>query len=57
VLADAEVVKLWRTMEGEGDPALTCFAVLAFTGCRRREATRMRWSELDPAERELVVAT
>jgi len=58
-LTEAEFLKLWRALEEEGDPALTAFAVLAFTGCRRREATQMRRSELDldkatwtlPAER------
>jgi integrase len=46
-LTDAEVLKLWRALQEEGDPARTAFAVLAFTGCRRREATQMRHSELD----------
>jgi integrase len=44
---EAEFLKLWRAFEEEGDPAFTVFAVLAYTGCRRREATRMTWSELD----------
>lgn len=47
ILSDTEYLTLWRALEGEGDPALTCFAVLAFTGCRRREATQMRWSEVN----------
>lgn len=46
-LLDAEVVKLWRALEEEGDPALTTFAVLTFTGVRRRQATRMERRELD----------
>jgi integrase len=46
-LTDAEFLKLWRALEEEGDPALTCFAVLTFTGARRREATQMQWSEVD----------
>lgn len=46
-LTDAEILKLWRALEGEGDPALACFATLAFTGTRRREATQMRHVELD----------
>ena len=46
-LTDDELVTVWRALEIEGDPALTCFAVLAYTGCRRREATGMRWAELD----------
>jgi integrase len=47
ILADAEFLTLWRALEVEGDPALACFMTLAFTGCRRREATQMRWAELD----------
>jgi integrase len=47
VLVDAEMMKLWRALEEEGDPALTTFAVLSFTGVRRREATRMERGELD----------
>jgi integrase len=46
-LTDAEVLKIWRALKEEGDPALACFGVLAFTGCRRREATQMRHAELD----------
>jgi integrase len=46
-LTDAEILKLWRALEEEGDPALAVFAVLAFTGTRRREATQMRHGELD----------
>jgi integrase len=47
VLTDAEFLTLWRALEEEGDPALTCFGVLAFTGCRRREATQIQWAEID----------
>ncbi len=46
-LTDTEIAVLWRALQEEGDPALTCFAVLVYTGCRRREATGMRWSEVD----------
>jgi len=46
-LTDAEVLTLWRALTEEGDPALTCFATLVYTGARRREATGMRWEELD----------
>jgi integrase len=46
-LTDAEILKLWRALEEEGDPALAVFTVLAFTGTRRREATQMRHGELD----------
>lgn len=45
-LTDVEISLLWRALEEEGDPALTCFAVLVYTGCRRREATGMRWDEV-----------
>lgn len=56
---DAEFLKLWRAFKGEGDPAFGAFALLAYTGARRREVTRMEWAELDldaatwtlPAER------
>ena len=44
---DAEFLKLWRALEAEGDPALGAFAMLAYTGARRREVTQMRWSEVD----------
>lgn len=46
-LSDAEFVKLWHAFKIEGDPALGAFELLAFTGCRRREVTGMRWAELD----------
>jgi integrase len=46
-LTESEFLKLWRALEEEGDPAHTCFAVLAFTGCRRREATQMYGAEVD----------
>ena len=46
-LSDAEFLTIYRRLEEEGDPALACFAVLAFTGARRREATQLRWNELD----------
>jgi len=46
-LSEAEFLTLWRALEGEGDPALGAFATLAYTGVRRREATQMRWSEVD----------
>lgn len=43
---DAEFLILWRALEKEGDPALGAFALLAYTGARRREVTQMRRSEL-----------
>jgi integrase len=59
VLTDSEVQILWQAMTEEGDPALTAFMLLVYTGVRRRESTGMRWDELDlgaatwtlPAER------
>ncbi len=58
-LTDAEFLMLWRALEAEGDPALGAFALLAYTGCRRREVTHLCWSEVNldaatitlPAER------
>lgn len=44
---DTEFLKLWKAFKGEGDPAFAAFAILAFTGARRREVTHMQWSELD----------
>lgn len=43
----AEFRTLWQAFQGEGGPAATAFAVLAFTGSRRREVTQMRWGELN----------
>jgi len=46
-LSDAEFLKLYRAIERDGDPACACFLLLALTGCRRREITQLRWSEVD----------
>lgn len=46
-LTDAELVKLWRAFEAQGDPAFAAFELLVLTGARRREVTEMRWAELD----------
>jgi integrase len=46
-LTDGELIALAKAVEKEGDPAHTCFNVLLYTGCRRKEATGMRWEELD----------
>lgn len=59
LLTDAEFVALWNAFESESDPNHAVFAMLVYTGARRREVTQMRWSELDlkaqtwtlPAER------
>jgi integrase len=44
---DSEFLTLWRAFNKEGDPALGAFTLLAFTGARRREVTRMPHAELD----------
>jgi integrase len=46
-LSDAEFLKLWRAFKAESDPALGAFELLAFTGCRRREITQLRWPEVN----------
>src|SRR5205807_3570237 len=46
-LTEQEFVTIWRAFEAEGDPAFGAFALLAFTGARRREATQARWSEIN----------
>ncbi len=38
--SDAEFLTLWRALEPEGDPAFGAFAMLAYTGARRREVTQ-----------------
>lgn len=54
-LMDAEFLELWRTFEAEGDPAFGAFAMLAFTGARRREVTQMRWCEVNPDRATLTL--
>lgn len=59
LLTDRELLALLGAHEGEGDPAGAAFLLLALTGCRRREITHLRWTEVDleagtltlPAER------
>jgi integrase len=46
-LSDAEFLALWQAFKVEGDPALAAFQLLAYTGCRRREITQLRWAEVD----------
>ncbi len=46
-LSDAEFLTLWQAFKAEGDPALAAFELLAYTGCRRREITQLRWSEVN----------
>ena len=44
-LNDAEVTALWRACEGEGAFG-AALQIMILTGCRRNEASQMRWSEL-----------
>jgi integrase len=44
---EKEFLALWKAFEAEGDPAFGAFALLAFTGCRRREVTQVPHHELD----------
>jgi integrase len=56
---EEQFLQLWKAVAVEGDPAIGAFALLAYTGCRRREVTNLQWSEIDlekatmtlPAER------
>jgi integrase len=48
-LSDAEFLKLYRVAAADGDPCAAAFLLLALTGMRRREATQLRWSEVDLA--------
>lgn len=43
---EAEFLKLWRAFAEEGDPAFGAFALLVYTGARRREVTMMEHTEL-----------
>jgi integrase len=44
-LDDAELRALWRACEGEGAFG-AALRIMILTGCRRNEASQMRWSEL-----------
>lgn len=44
---DTEFLELWHAFAAEADPAFGAFALLAFTGARRREVTSMRWNEVN----------
>jgi integrase len=46
-LSDAEVVRLWHACDQAGWPYGSCVKILALTGQRRDEVTRMEWRELD----------
>jgi integrase len=46
-ITDTEFLKLWNQFKAEGDPHHGAFALLAYTGARRREVTDMTWDEVD----------
>lgn len=46
-LTDAELVRIWRAFEAEGDPHFGAFQILVLTAARRREVTGMEWREID----------
>ena len=48
-LSDVEFMSIWRAFAAEGDPDHSAFALLGFTGARRREVTQMQRDELDLA--------
>ena len=47
VLSRDEIRALWLGVNGLPDPGRSFVRLLLLTGCRREEARRMRWSELD----------
>jgi len=47
VLADEELVRLWRAWERFGYPFGRALQLLLLTGCRRGEVAGMHWEELD----------
>ena len=46
-LTDSELRAIWRATETMGYPFGPLARILVLTGCRRSEAARMAWSELD----------
>jgi integrase len=54
VLTDAELRKLWLACE-DGEPFGQALRLLILTGGRRNEVSQMRWSELDPDRRLLML--
>jgi integrase len=46
-LNDSEFLTLWKAFKGEGDPNFAAFALLAYTGARRREITGLLHAEVD----------
>jgi integrase len=46
-LSDTEFLTLWQAFKAESDPAFAAFELLAYTGCRRREITRLEWAEVN----------
>lgn len=49
VLADAELVAVWKAADGMAAPYGAFFKLLILTGQRREEVAGMKWSELDRA--------
>jgi integrase len=49
-LDDGELRALWRACEGEG-PFGAALRLMILTGCRRNEASKMPWAELDRKRR------
>ena len=49
-LDDGELSALWRACEGEG-PLGAALRLMILTGCRRNEASKMPWAELDRKRR------
>jgi integrase len=47
VLADGELVALWRALEEEPDPFARAIRLMILTGARRGEVMAMTWAELD----------
>ena len=52
ILADGELLAVWRASEAIGNPYVGFIRLLILTGARRSEIAGMRWSEID-IERKL----
>jgi integrase len=55
LLTDRDFLALLVAHESEGDPAGAAFLLLALTGCRRREITELRWTEVDLNEATITL--
>jgi integrase len=56
VLNDAELVAVWRAVEGVGDPWCAIIRLLILTGCRANEIAQLRWDEIDIKERQFAIS-